>query len=267
MMAARKELAGLTFNRWTVLEYKGNRKWLCRCSCGTEKLVASGQLQNGQSKSCGCLKNERLIDLTGQKFAELTVIEYVGSSKWKVLCSCGVIKITTGQNLREGKIVSCGCKKDLIGQIFGEWTVISRGRSDIIKKGDEITGSVVYWNCKCSCGVEREVTTSSLKSGASQSCGHIAAQRHHSTHVGSVFGFLTVLETYHPGGDNIARAKCQCICGNQTNVSIQGLLGGKVKSCGCLRREASRQRLTALKSRHEMEIDAKGRYTGWKPKT
>jgi hypothetical protein len=32
--------------------------WLCRCDCGTEKLVFIGNLTTGRSKSCGCLRQE-----------------------------------------------------------------------------------------------------------------------------------------------------------------------------------------------------------------
>jgi hypothetical protein len=58
-----KDLTGLTFGRWTVLEYKGVDKntkplWLCRCECGNEKVVFARSLVRGASKSCGCLRKE-----------------------------------------------------------------------------------------------------------------------------------------------------------------------------------------------------------------
>lgn len=52
---------GEQFGCWTVL-YKSDRKlfkhilYMCRCECGTEKLVIKQQLINGTSKSCGCKK-------------------------------------------------------------------------------------------------------------------------------------------------------------------------------------------------------------------
>lgn len=30
-------------------------KWLCRCDCGNEVIVATGELKSGDTKSCGCL--------------------------------------------------------------------------------------------------------------------------------------------------------------------------------------------------------------------
>jgi hypothetical protein len=52
------DIAGQKFNRWTALEYKGERKWLCRCECGNEREILSFNLKNGKSKSCGCLHTD-----------------------------------------------------------------------------------------------------------------------------------------------------------------------------------------------------------------
>lgn len=53
-MTARENLVGRRFGRWTALSYAGDRKWLCRCDCGTEKDVFTGSLTHG--KSAGCIK-------------------------------------------------------------------------------------------------------------------------------------------------------------------------------------------------------------------
>lgn len=50
--------SGARFGRWTVLDSGVRGKALCRCKCGTERLVARGNLTSGQSRSCGCLKRE-----------------------------------------------------------------------------------------------------------------------------------------------------------------------------------------------------------------
>jgi hypothetical protein len=54
----KKMLAGMVFGKWTVLKRTKTGKhgapyWLCRCSCGAEKDIASTTLWGGQSKSCG----------------------------------------------------------------------------------------------------------------------------------------------------------------------------------------------------------------------
>lgn len=62
-MPKLKDLTGKTFGRLTVVRRVGtdrNKKplWLCKCSCGKEKLVISQSLINGVTKSCGCLQRE-----------------------------------------------------------------------------------------------------------------------------------------------------------------------------------------------------------------
>jgi hypothetical protein len=57
-MAKPVDLVGLKFGEWSVLNFAGSgasgRKWLCRCSCGTERVVIGDSLKKGLSKSCGC---------------------------------------------------------------------------------------------------------------------------------------------------------------------------------------------------------------------
>ena len=55
-MNAKVDISGERFGRWVALR-RGvpSRKWLCRCDCGTEKLVAGPSLRAGGSLSCGCL--------------------------------------------------------------------------------------------------------------------------------------------------------------------------------------------------------------------
>jgi len=59
---------------------------------------------------------------------------------------------------------------------------------------------------------------------------------------GRIFGRLTVtrLEDKLPTGE--CRWLCECSCGGTTIVAGRYLRTGRTKSCGCLHREASRQR-------------------------
>jgi hypothetical protein len=68
-----KDITGQRFNRWTVLKYVGNSKWLCKCNCGTIKAVNGTSLRSGESKSCGCYMKERIIEAhLGRKRTEET---------------------------------------------------------------------------------------------------------------------------------------------------------------------------------------------------
>jgi len=35
-----------------------NKRWLCLCDCGNEKVVLGDKLKNGNTKSCGCYQTE-----------------------------------------------------------------------------------------------------------------------------------------------------------------------------------------------------------------
>lgn len=59
----RSSLVGRKFHRLTVLAFhskdeSNNRRWLCRCECGVEKILLGSNLKSGDTKSCGCLKKE-----------------------------------------------------------------------------------------------------------------------------------------------------------------------------------------------------------------
>ena len=117
---------------------------------------------------------------------------------------------------------------DLTNQIFGEWTVLYYvGNSK--------------WHCRCSCGVEKDVNTVSLRKGTSKSCGcqrTINSRENNGKFIdetGNRYGFLTVLEKDEELSIKNHRAYwiCQCDCGNLKTVSSKCLRGGKTQSCGC----------------------------------
>lgn len=66
-MPPLKNIAGMRFDRLTVISVHGREKfgratWLCKCDCGKEIIVFSSNLIKGNTKSCGCLKDEKRID-------------------------------------------------------------------------------------------------------------------------------------------------------------------------------------------------------------
>ena len=51
----------------------------------------------------------KFIDLTGCVFGRLTVVEYLGRSRYRCACSCGKAREAQATHLRSGGIHSCGC--------------------------------------------------------------------------------------------------------------------------------------------------------------
>ena len=66
--------------------------------------------------------------------------------------------------------------------------------------------------------------------------------------LGQRFGRLLVTENLglrrRKDGRNNRYWKCICDCGNETELTSNSLTSGKVHSCGCLRREISRNKAT-----------------------
>lgn len=188
----------------------------------------------------------KLIDLTGQKFGELTVLKRDNNKQaceayWICQCSCGKIISTRGSVLRKGLSTSCGCQKDyltkeklskdLTGQKFGELTVIKLDK-DNQKKG-------AYWICQCSCGNIKSISASSLKDGKTKSCGcktnvFISQSLSNEIKEGQIFGKWKVIKKDIDNTGKGARYICQCDCGVIKSVKAQSLLNGSSLSCGCL---------------------------------
>lgn len=108
-------------------------QYLCKCSCGNEIIVRGAYLRSGNTKSCGCLSKEKLIQRNiqsgteiqiGDRFGHLTVIADLGMRKqksrnknwrWSLCqCDCGSQPIEAANNiLKNGYKRSCGCIKSL----------------------------------------------------------------------------------------------------------------------------------------------------------
>ena len=64
-MGKVKDLTGQRFGRLTVIEFAGVAKnktarWKCLCDCGHVCVVNGVQLRRGQTKSCGCIRREKV---------------------------------------------------------------------------------------------------------------------------------------------------------------------------------------------------------------
>lgn len=117
------------FGKLTVLEmlynYNNTNSTYarCICDCGNETIANMSNIKNGHTKSCGCYekssrynRNNHYIDIKGQKFGMLTVIEKTdkrstnGSMIWKCKCDCGNYTEANTSNLKRLHTFSCGCR-------------------------------------------------------------------------------------------------------------------------------------------------------------
>lgn len=191
-MTKTDDLTGKDFTYWHVLQKvsdTGAAKWLCRCQCGTERIVLARNLKSGASKSCGCLNREKTTaqghDLLGKTFGHLLVIEQEphtsGSClRWRCRCLlCGGECVVAGTRLEQGRKTHCGCltkkdhtKKDITGRTFGKLTAL-------YETADRDHNGSVIWHCRCACGKEVDISYSDLQYSGRISCGCLREEAVH----------------------------------------------------------------------------------------
>ena len=244
-----KKFGNLTAIRPTDQRIRGHVVWECKCDCGNTTYVSSSALKSGNTTSCGCVKHQKrrkaiagqrkpykINDLTGQKFAMLTVIRLTdkrefGSVVWECRCDCGNTTYVTSGALKSGNVKSCGCLKvrtDLTGQRFGSLIVI--------KPTDKRYDRRMVWECRCDCGNTTYVRGSSLSSGNTTSCGGSKHRRKGkgSDLTGQKFGKLTAIRPTDQRIRGYVVWECKCDCGNTSHITSRRLKNGCAKSCGCL---------------------------------
>jgi hypothetical protein len=150
-------------------------------------------------------------------------------------------------------------RKDITGQQFGQWTVIAYA---------PIRSRTVFWRCRCTCGVEKEVSSGSLKTGQSKSCGC----RNIPRLIGQKFGRLLVLKDLGfrllPNRKNRSHFYlCLCDCGVEKELIAGDISCGNTKSCGCYRDQLTGDRsrlpsgeasLTCLYNNYKSSARARG---------
>lgn len=72
------ELVGQHYNRLVVVARAdnakaGQRRWVCKCTCGNAVTVLGTQLKNGHTKSCGCLSRDRVTKHGMHKSTEYNI--------------------------------------------------------------------------------------------------------------------------------------------------------------------------------------------------
>ena len=253
-----KDISGQRFGRLVAIQPTMMRSctyvvWECKCDCGNTVLVASNQLRNGNTKSCGCLRKDYITkeltkDLTGQRFGRLVALKPAEKRKsgyvmWECKCDCGNTIITIGSNLRNGSKLSCGCLQkeraatratiDITGQRFGE--LVALGPTE------ERRWNQVVWECRCDCGKTTYATSTDLVNGSTKSCGCLSeestARNRRNDLTGQRFGRLVAVCPTTMRSCAYVVWECKCDCGRTVSVPSNELKKGKTKSCGCLRKD------------------------------
>lgn len=117
----------------------------------------------------------KALDLAGQKFGKLTVLERIGKNDrghyvWRCRCDCGNYVDAVGYAVKNGSWASCGkCGKrpversvDIAGQVVGDYMAVERIGT---------YGTSAKWKCVCTtCGSEKEQGAYQFRIGKRASC-------------------------------------------------------------------------------------------------
>lgn len=135
------DLTGQKFGSLTAIKPTDKRDnnaivWLCKCDCGNFVEWDTGRLKQTKNPNCGCLK-----DLTGQRFGKIVIQKRVQNLRknsrdiiWQYKCDCGNCSTASGTDLRQGKVLSCGCIKSI-----GEQNIINcLNKNNIIYKKEYV---------------------------------------------------------------------------------------------------------------------------------
>lgn len=126
---------------------------------------------------------------------------------------------------------------NLLGCRFGRLTVIDYSGTD--------KNNRAQWLCKCDCGKTKIISSNSLRSGKTNSCGCLWEEKIKETNsidiIGDKYGKLTVIKRIEH-----SKFECLCECGNTTVVYIGNLRSGEVKSCGCLSRTNNKNEISPI---------------------
>lgn len=124
-----RDLTGQRFGKLVVMELgervENRQYWVCHCDCGNKSAVCQYHLEDGTTKSCGCLLREtgkqmakknglnQIVKIeSGTRFGRWTVLRFDSvkrNSFYLCRCDCGTERSVMARNLLNGRSKSCGC--------------------------------------------------------------------------------------------------------------------------------------------------------------
>lgn len=148
-MSKLNDFTGQRFGMLLVVKREGSTPsrqalWLCKCDCGKETLVTSGNLKRGHTRSCGCYREQvrpNLHRTHGGSGSRLYKI-YHGMKKRCYNPKARFYERYGGRGITV-------CDEWLSGfEVFREWALANGYRDDLSIDRVENDGPYAPWNCR-----------------------------------------------------------------------------------------------------------------------
>lgn len=220
--------------------------YLCRCDCGTEKVIRYSHLKSKRIVSCGkCYKpQEKLVkSLVGVPCGRLMPIERLEGNKYRCKCECGNEVVVSAGNLRTKNTQSCGClQKEIASKNAkelnnGKYKDLSEDKFDRLKPLyiHHVKDGMPYWFCQCDCGNTKIVSRAYLVDGVTRSCGCLRRELARENLIDIKDHRFNMLVAVEYAGYIKGRAmwKFKCDCGNERIYDPYKVKNGFISSCGC----------------------------------
>ena len=170
-----------------ILHTRNNRgciMCLCICKCTRKKEIVFRKVITGKTKSCGCLRIERLKsrneNLIGKRFGRIVITGKGGYNKfgrllWSGICDCANKVECLAERLNLGVTRSCGClAKERIQQMgwkhLKDLTNKKFGLLKVLQRVDTSSNGQPLYLCVCTCTNRIIVAAADLNRGQ-KSCG------------------------------------------------------------------------------------------------
>lgn len=205
------------------------------------------------------------VDITGLQFGRLEVLKEAGRDKWgkityECLCDCGNVKTILGSQIKSGRAKSCGClQKDKASQAntkhgmhdsteYRAWRTVSDKNENIQVEWKEFKSfyedmgerpSNKHMICK------HDINKGYNKNNCYWGTG--VKRLDVTKFTGKVYGRLTIIGPAPVNKFGQPRFECLCSCGKSITNTTSDIQSGEVRSCGCLQKDVTRERMSRTK--------------------